>query len=373
MSAGAIQLGEVCEFSYGDSLREDRREPGKIPVFGSNGIVGYHSEAITHGPTIVIGRKGSIGEINWSNAPCFPIDTTYFVDKTKKPCDLRWLYFTLLQLDLTRFNKSAAVPGLNREDAYEQRIPWPELSEQKRIARLLEQADRLRRTRRYALELSDTFLPTAFLQFFGDPERNIKNWKTSRLEVVCQKKDGIKAGPFGSSLKKESYATSGVRVYGQEQVIAGDFNVGDYYISEGMFADFSAYEVKSGDVLVSLVGSFGKVVVVPSGIERGIINPRLLKISPDPEHLLPVFLAKLMEHPVTQRQFIRMSHGGTMGILNAGLLRDWPVILPPISLQQQFVKVVEHHERLRATQREALRQAEHLFQTLLHRAFTVGI
>lgn len=247
------------------------------------------------------------------------------------------------------------------------------LSKQQQIAEVLEQADRLCHTRRYALELSDNVLPAAFLEFFGNPEKNTKGWQLAKLGAVCQKKDGIKAGPFGSSLKKESYATSGVRVYGQEQVIAGDFNVGNYYISEEMFADFSSYEVKPGDVLVSLVGSFGKVVVVPEGIERGIINPRLLKISPDPEQLLPVFLAKLMEHPVTQRQFVRMSHGGTMGILNAGLLRDWSVILPPISLQKQFVEMVERHERLCATQREALRQAEHLFQTLLHRAFTVGI
>jgi type I restriction enzyme, S subunit len=176
VSARTIQLGEVCEFVYGDSLKEDRRRTGKVPVFGSNGIVGWHDRAITSGPTIVIGRKGSIGEVNWSNEPCFPIDTTYFVDKTKRPCDLRWLYFTLLKLDLTRFNKSAAVPGLNREDAYEQQIPWLDLPDQKRIARLLEQADRLRRTRRYALEPSDFFHPATFIELFGDPERNTKGW-----------------------------------------------------------------------------------------------------------------------------------------------------------------------------------------------------
>ena len=78
------------------------------------GVVGHHDQPLTQGPTIVIGRKGSIGEINWSNVPCFPIDTTYFVERTLIPCDLRWLCFTLLALDLTRFNKSAAVRSLLR-------------------------------------------------------------------------------------------------------------------------------------------------------------------------------------------------------------------------------------------------------------------
>ena len=78
MKTRTVQLGDICEFHYGDSLKENRRQPGHVPVFGSNGIVGWHNEATTSGPTIVIGRKGSIGEINWSDVPCFPIDTTYF-------------------------------------------------------------------------------------------------------------------------------------------------------------------------------------------------------------------------------------------------------------------------------------------------------
>jgi type I restriction enzyme, S subunit len=138
-----VQLGEVCEFVYGGSLEEQARRPGKVPVCGSNGVFGWHDRATTSGPTIVIGRKGSIGEANWSSDPCFPIDTTYYIDKTKTPCDLRWLYFTLLKLDLTRLNKSAAVPGLNRDVAYEQQIPFPSLRDQQRIAGQLEQADRV--------------------------------------------------------------------------------------------------------------------------------------------------------------------------------------------------------------------------------------
>ncbi len=370
MSARAVQLGEVCEFVYGDSLKEEHRRPGKVPVFGSNGIVGWHDQAITSGPTIVIGRKGSIGEINWSSKPCYPIDTTYFVEKTKQPCDLRWLYFTLLKLDLTRLNKSAAIPGLNREDAYEQRIPWPNLSEQKRITGLLEQADRLRRTCRYALDLSESFLPAAFLELFGDPVRNEKGWNIARLEDACSESNGIKAGPFGSSLKKDSYSNSGIRVYGQEQVIAGDFSIGDYYISKSTFGDFAAYEVKPGDVLISLVGTFGRVVVVPDGVRRGIINPRLLKISPKSAVLDSTFLAKFIEHPMTQHELMRMSHGGTMGILNAGLLRKLRIILPPLRDQRQFATLVERHEDLKARQREALRQGDHLFQSVLHCAFS---
>jgi type I restriction enzyme S subunit len=77
-----VTLGEVCEFKYGKSLPEANRAAGQVPVFGSNGPVGLHDEAITAGPTIVIGRKGSFGEVNFSLIPCWPIDTTYYIDCT---------------------------------------------------------------------------------------------------------------------------------------------------------------------------------------------------------------------------------------------------------------------------------------------------
>lgn len=248
-------------------------------------------------------------------------------------------------------------------------IPVPSLSEQQRIAAQLEEADRLRGKRRYARQLSSTFLQSVFLEMFGDPIRNPQRWDTELLENICQPRDGIKAGPFGSSLKKEFYSKSGVRIYGQEQVIAGDFTIGNYFISLEMFRDFRAYEVKPGDLLFSLVGSFGKVLIVPEGIERGIINPRLLKISPLPSRVDSIFLAQFIQHRIVQSELDRVSHGGTMGILNAGLLKQLRVIVPPVPLQLRFAAIVHRFERLRMQQREAERQAEHLFQTLLHRAF----
>src|SRR5574341_2245454 len=106
-----VPLGEICDFVYGDGWKETDRKGGVVPVYGSNGIVGWHDEAITKGETIIVGRKGSIGEVCLSKVPCWPIDTTYYIDKTKVPCDLTWRYYTLLTLDLTRLNKSAAEPA----------------------------------------------------------------------------------------------------------------------------------------------------------------------------------------------------------------------------------------------------------------------
>ncbi|MBY0405889.1 MAG: restriction endonuclease subunit S, partial [Cyanobacteria bacterium] len=132
-SDSSIQLGSICKFIYGENLPENIRKFGNTPVYGSNGVVGFHNDSVTKGSTIIIGRKGSIGQVNWSDSPCWPIDTTYYIQQEDVEGDLRWLFYMLKALDLTKLNKAAAVPGLNREDAYLQYLPYyPPLEEQKR-------------------------------------------------------------------------------------------------------------------------------------------------------------------------------------------------------------------------------------------------
>ena len=119
-------------------------------------------------------------------------------------------------------------------------IPLPSLEKQKRIADILDRAEALRAKRRAALAQLDEITEAIFIEMFGDPVTNPKEWKKVGMPEVVVGKYGIKAGPFGSSLKKEEYTTSGYRIYGQEQVIAGRFDIGDYYISERKYQQLKA-------------------------------------------------------------------------------------------------------------------------------------
>lgn len=132
-------LGEVCTFEYGGAMPEKNRIAGDFPVVGSNGIVGTHKDYLVKGPSIVVGRKGSAGEVNWIEENCFPIDTTYFVKiKDRIELDLKFLYFVLLDLGLQSLRGGGAVPGLNRNDAYEKEIPLPPPAIQKQIVEKIE-------------------------------------------------------------------------------------------------------------------------------------------------------------------------------------------------------------------------------------------
>ena len=131
-------LRHICQLRYGDSLPSEARQPGCIPVFGSNGPVGHHSASNTDGPVIVIGRKGSHGKVNFHEESVFAIDTTYFVDKLSTGADLHWLYYALLCADLADISMDSAVPGLSRSHAYGKRLAAPPIEEQRAIAAFLD-------------------------------------------------------------------------------------------------------------------------------------------------------------------------------------------------------------------------------------------
>ena len=111
-------IGEVVEFAYGKALKVSNRKPGKVLVFGSNGQVGLHNEALVKGPGIIIGRKGNPGIVTWSYEDFFPIDTTFYVKKTRIISSLKYLFYALKTQDLPSLSADSAVPGLNRNLAY---------------------------------------------------------------------------------------------------------------------------------------------------------------------------------------------------------------------------------------------------------------
>jgi type I restriction enzyme S subunit len=133
-------IGDICIFNYGSGLSEKKRRSGEIPVYGSNGIIGYHDEALVHEPGIIIGRKGTLGKVFFSRVPFYPIDTTFYIT-TGKDYHLQFLYYLLRTLGFEKKSTDSAVPGLNRELAYGTPILLPPLSIQHRIAEILRALD----------------------------------------------------------------------------------------------------------------------------------------------------------------------------------------------------------------------------------------
>jgi len=257
----------------------------------------------------------------------------------------RYLYFwvrsNMFISNMVKQATGASYPAVSDTVIKQSLISLPPLYEQERIAEILDKADSLRQKDKSLLQKYHQLAQCIFYDMFGDPVKNEKGWEVKKLLECVEGKYGIKAGPFGSSLKKEFYVSSGYKIYGQEQVIADDFSIGDYYISDPKYKELESCKVTPGDVLISMVGTYGKVSVVPENVIPGIINPRLVKISFDKTKINPLYFKFCFQLPETKYLLSTYSRGGTMDIINAGILKTLDILSPPISMQNIFVKKLE--------------------------------
>lgn len=128
------KIGDVAHLHYGDGLREQDRRDGSYLVVGSSGVVGKHIECRVKGPGIVVGRKGSAGEVLWIGEDFWPIDTTYWVEiKNREYMRMEYFYYVLKSLNLPSLTITTAVPGLNRDDVLLKTIRVPRLSVQSKV------------------------------------------------------------------------------------------------------------------------------------------------------------------------------------------------------------------------------------------------
>jgi len=358
-----VALGNICEFVYGKALPKSKREEGRFPVYGSNGVVGTHTEALSGSETIVIGRKGSIGELNYSPTPCWPIDTTYFVDRNSTREDMRWLFYALHALRLPELNKATGVPGLNRNDAYERKIFLPSRDEQRRIAAILDKADIIRRRREQVLTLADDFLWSVFLGMFGDPSANpmghsVKNFETILLIPL---RNGISPSSKGkiSANVLTLTAITGTR-FDADQVKEGKFlepiaakdavNRSDFYICRGN---------GSPDLI-------GKGYFADRDIAGTAFPDTMIAAKPDPHKVTQAYLERLWNSPFVRNQ-IREAARTTNGTFKinqtaAGAIR---IPVPPLVDQRKYQEIVDKVGRSVSK----LGYGNDLFPSLSQRAF----
>nr|WP_320116176.1 restriction endonuclease subunit S [uncultured Desulfuromonas sp.] len=165
-----------------------------------------------------------------------------------------------------------------------------------------------------------------------------EHWTVAKLRYLVTESA---AGPYGASLTKAMYTSSGYRVYGQQQVIAGCFEVGDYYISQEKYIEMIRYRVFPGDLLVTVMGTIGRVAVVPEGVEKGIINPRLVRYALDKKRIIPEFAKEQMLSSLHQNYLLKAAQGSTMDGLNMGILGGLPLAYPPYKEQQEVLNYVD--------------------------------
>ncbi len=371
-----IELGKVVKFL--DHLRvpvtESDRSKGRFPYYGANGVQGFVDDFIFDEPLVLLAEDG--GHFGSKTRPiAFKVEGKYWVNnhahvlRPKSDCNIDYLHRVLSYYDVSSYINGATRPKLTKGNAERMPIPFPALPEQKRIAAILDKADRLRRQRRFAQTLSDSFLQSVFIKMFGDPFLNPHEWKPKTLRSVAEK---ISDGPFGSDLKSEHYQDSGFRVIRLQNIGVGEMidNDRSYVSREHFDSVLSRHRCVPGDVIIGTMGEPNlRAMILPESIEEAMNKADCVQFRPNKSFVNSAFICWLLNMPGTLTLASGSILGQTRSRISMGRVAELRLPIPPLPLQEKFAAIVQKFERIRRQQREATRQAEHLFQTLLHRAF----
>lgn len=206
-------------------------------------------------------------------------------------------------------------------------------------------------------------------------------WKVLRIkDVIEQNKNGIKIGPFGSSLSNKTLAAGPYNVYGQANLIKNNFLLTKHAIDENLFKKLSSYEVYPGDICVSMMGTIGKCKVVPENIKRGIMDSHLIKLRLSKEIVLPSFFEYAYDKDNCDICFTQMQYekvGVIMDGLNTSIVKKLHIPVPPLPEQQRIADFLDTKCGILDRTIDAVsRQIEHLEKykkALITKTVTKGI
>lgn len=392
-----VFLGDVCSVFNGKTpAREDQREAGypvlKIKDVDESGAFKgafesyvdnefadrYGEKKIELGDTLIlnaahnsdyVGSKqfyacdrvaGSIATGEW----CVVRPDNRRLDKQYAS------YF--LGSSIARHQVKRLVKGIHLypKDVARIEIPLPPLETQKHIARVLEQADALRKHAQQMETELNQLAQSLFLDMFGAEGNAVDGTKRVKLSELVKRDDDIKCGPFGTQLGKHEFREKGVPLWGIRHVNS-NFSIHTHeYVTEEKAIELEQYALLADDIVMTRKGTVGNCHLYPKHFPKGVMHSDLLRIRANKEIVLPIFLVSVLQlSKDVERQIDLISHGAIMAGINVGKLKSIEIELPPLMAQQKFCRALaEIHDKAQMNS-QAKTQLSELFNSLLQRAF----
>ncbi len=353
MSWPLVDLSKVCDINIGKTpARADSKYWGKgypwlsIADMNQGKYLSETKEQITKiavdetkiklvpAGTVLFSFKLSIGKIGITEQPMFTneaIAALPIIDE-KKLCK-EYLVYALTRMDASKTTDRAVMGAtLNKKKLAELKIPLPPLPEQKRIAAILDKADAIRRKRQQAIQLADEFLRSVFLELFGDPVTNPKEWELKLLSDICKKiTDGTHHSPPITSLGIPYITAKHLKSKGLE------FFKDPWYISEKSHKEiYARCAPEKHDVLYIKDGATTGLAAINEYDFQFSMLSSLALLKPNREKILPEYLCMFLNHPRSKLVITANMAGAAITRLTLAKIKEIRVPLPSLSQQQKF-------------------------------------
>jgi len=268
--------------------------------------------------------------------------------------------------------KGAGLKHISKSYLENIKIPLPPLATQKKIVAVLEKADQLRKDCQQMEQELNSLAQSVFIDMFGSKSDGYNSWVLHRIEELAETKKGaMRTGPFGSDLKHSEFVEKGIAVIGIDNAVKNEFTWGERrFITLEKYEKLKRYRVYPRDLIITIMGTTGRIAVIPDDIPISISTKHLAVITLDKSKVIPEFLAVAIKtHPDLLNQIRDSNKGAIMDGLNLGLIKSLTLRLPPVILQLEYLKVFNEIQKRVSEIRESYIQNNELFNSLMQKAF----
>jgi len=315
--------------------------------------------------SVLVGCIGNIGKVAIADSELCTNQQINGIIPNKEIVDSIFLFYTMKRIrpKLEQIASSAVVPLLNKTDFSNIEISLPPLPIQKKIAAILEKAERLKEWRKEADKLTDEFLKSTFLEMFGDPQNNPKKWEKLKIrDVTIHHKQGF--------YTTSNYVDSGIKLVRITDIT----EFGKLTYDTMPFLDLDSktieqFKVQKGDFLFARSGvSIGRCAIVETDIPC-VFGSYIIRFRFDTNKINNKFIWFSIKLPQSQLGLKQLAHGSTNPNINAENIKNIEIIVPPLHLQQKFAQIVEKVEPMRQIQNQSGEEVNNLFNALMQQAF----
>lgn len=347
---------DVLTIINGKNQKAVESPNGQYPIYGSGGIMGYALDWLCPENCVIIGRKGNINKPLFVESKFWNVDTAFGLSANQECLIPKYLFYFCLDYNFERHNRAVTIPSLTKIDLLKVKMLVPPKPTQLSIVSELDKLNELIQIKKEQLKDYDALAQSIFYEMFGDPVENEKGWEVKTLEDICE---------ITSSKRvfANEYVDTGVPFYRSKEVIEKSKQLPisvELYISESHYNKIkSSFGVPQiGDILVTAVGTIGKIWVVDTNEPFYFKDGNLVWLRNIKGAHCEYFRYSLF-YLIDEYKKVN-ANGAAYNALTIAKLKLMRCPLPPLSLQQSFAHKIEQIERQKAAVQSTIKDLETL-------------
>ena len=361
-----MSLCEICTPKQWPTLTLKQLSGKGFPVYGANGIIGYHDIYNHEQATVMIGCRGTCGQVTISEEKAYINGNAMCLDNLSDSYDKKFILYYLQNYDFSEIITGSSQPQITRESLKKVLIPIVSKEVQQKVVSHFDKLYELIVARKLQLTKLDQLVKSRFIELFGDPVENNHGWQTQPLDDIC--KTIVDCPHSTPSYTNENTGFMCIRtsLVKKNRILWDDI---EYIPEHEYYKRIQRKRPEKGDIVYTREGA---ILGIAAMIDRDCnvaLGQRSMLLSPDTTKCVPQFLSVAMNFET----FLRKALGGISGSasphINVGDIKAFDIILPPLELQKQFAAFVEQTDKSKLSIQQSLDKLELLKKSLMQEYF----